>query len=336
MSHSHTLVIGEGQIGQAVVEQALARGGTVTLLRRSDVTTEETTRRYGAGAERITRVRGDASDAGVLATAMRGAGSVHACFHAPYDSRRWRSTLPAAEAAVLDAAAREGIAGVAFPESMYAWAGAAEELREGAPFAPRDEKGRIRAELIAARRAHEARTVSVVAADLLGPTCLGTGAAVACTTVIEPLARGGFPFLPGAPGCEHSLTVVDDLAAAMLLAVEHAEDLARGGEDGVVHAPTDAPRRLSELAAVSAARLGVRRRPLLAIPRLALRAAGVAERTMREIDGIGDLWYRPSRLRPGVLTSEYGLAPTPWDTAVATTVDAARRVAAGSSAARSA
>ncbi|WP_333618873.1 NAD-dependent epimerase/dehydratase family protein [Dietzia sp.] len=343
------LVIGEGQIGQGVIAAALGRGDSITVLRRSAVTHEEDRARYGAMAERITRVAGGVGDAAALREALAGGapgtggadgaepvGVVHACFHSSaYDARWWEEELPEMERATLDAAAAAGVP-VAFPESMYGFVGGAADLREGAEFSPRDAKGEMRVRLIEARRAHAARTVSVVASDLIGPSCLSTGSAVACTTVIEPLAAGRRAFVPGSPRREHSLTTIGDMAAAMLLAAEHAEDLANrpetGGTDAVVHAPTDASRQLAELVAFAAERLGSRRRTPFALPRFALRAAGLADRTMREIDGIGDLWYGDCRLRPGVLTTHYGLAPTPWDTAVAETVDAA---AADRAAARS-
>lgn len=325
----HHLVIGEGQIGQAVIAEALRRGDDVTVLRRSAVTHEESAARYGAGAEKISRITGEVGNPSALREAAAGADTVQACFHgSAYDSRQWRRELPAMERATLDAAAREQIP-VAFPESMYAFVGGAEDLREGAAFSPLEGKGKVRAELIDARRAHAARTVSVVASDLIGPTCLGTNSAVSCTTVIEPLAAGGRPYLPGAPRATHSLTVVDDLAVAMLLAATEAESLAESGvgggagTDAVVHAPTDAARTPAELTAVAAERLGARHRRLIALPRLAVRAAGIANRLMYELGAIGDLWYRDCRMRPGVLTTHYGLAPTPWDAAVAETVDAA-------------
>ena len=100
----HHLVIGEGQIGRAIIEQALTDGDSVTVLRRSEITP----------TPGIDRVAGDVLDRTALTTALAGADAVHASFHAAYDARVWRRDLPPRELAVLDAAADRGIP-VVFP-----------------------------------------------------------------------------------------------------------------------------------------------------------------------------------------------------------------------------
>lgn len=335
----HHLLIGEGQIGQAIVEAAIGRGDTITILRRSTVDRAADEGRHGSAAHLITRVTGDASVREVLARAAAGgpghgpADTIQACFHAPYDSREWRRSLPAAEATVLDVASQQGIP-VAFPESMYGYVGHASSLREGAPFAPVDEKGRIRAELITARRAHAARTVSVLASDLIGPTTVGTWAAVATAMVIEPLVAGRQVFVPGSTRAPHSLTHIPDLAQAMLFAAEHADELAdHFGTDAVVHAPTAPARSLTELATTTRALLeepAVRTKvagllpTVISIPHFVLAVAGRFNRMMHEVSVLKPLWYGPCRLEPGVLTDVYGLPATGWEEAVAQTVDAVR------------
>ncbi|MGY5765232.1 NAD(P)H-binding protein [Brachybacterium sp. DNPG3] len=306
----HHLLIGEGQIGREIVEAALAAGDTVTVLRRS----------AAVGPERpgVTRVRGDVGDAAVLARAVEGADAIHACFHAPYDVRIWRRELPQRERAVLDAAAAQGVP-VVFPESMYGFVGAADDLAEGAAPSPRDAKGEVRVQLLAARRAHAARTLSIVAADLIGPTSVGTGASVAGTLVIEPIVAGRRAIVPAALDAPHSLTFTPDLARAMLHAARHADRLPA---DGILHAPTAPPRSLRELAARTDRLVAGRSRAPLPVPRAVLRAAGTVSTTMREIAGIGDLWYRPCRLAPGLLETAEGLAPTSWEGAADATIRA--------------
>lgn len=328
----HHLLIGEGQIGQSIVEAALRRGDHVTILRRTVIDPVTDNQRHGANAHLIHRIAGDATDPEVLTRAVAGApeagpvDTIQACFHAAYDSREWRRTLPVAERAVLDIAARQGIP-VAFPESMYGYVGHADSLREGADFAPVDEKGRIRVELITARRAHEARTVSVIASDLIGPTTVGTFGAVATAMVVEPLVAGRRAFIPGSTRAPHSLTHVPDLAEAMLFAAEHADELAgHFGTDAVVHAPSAPAQSLTELAAVTMAELG---HPgtapkVTSIPHAVLAAAGLFERTMREIAALKPLWYGACRLEPGVLTDVHALRATGLAEAVAQTVAAVR------------
>lgn len=336
------LIIGEGQIGQELIAAALGRGDEVTVLRRSAVSDTDTRARYGdhisaghgdrisAGHgddqnHRIHRIQGDTTDPDTLDRALRAAGGadvIQATFHAPYDSRIWRRTLPAAEATVLDAAARADLP-VVFPESMYPFLRTAADVHEGDPFAPGEAKGEIRVDLITARRAHPATTVSVVAADLIGPTSVGTWGSVINATVIEPLAAGQRPFLTGALAAKHSLTHIPDLAAAMLVAGDHAAELRQDGLDGVVHAPTAPAHTLRAVVDQVTEQLDARRRRLVTMPRPLLRLAGLAQRSMYEIAAIGDLWYRDCRLHPGVLATDYGLQPTDWVEALNASITAA-------------
>ena len=349
------LIIGEGQIGQELIAAALGRGDEVTVLRRSAVSDADTRARYGdhiragsgdhiragagdhirarygdhiragSGDDQILRIQGDTADPDTLDRALRaggGADVVQATFHAPYDARIWRRTLPAAERVVLDAAARADLP-VVFPESMYPFLRTAGDFHEGDPFAPGEAKGEVRVDLINARRAHPANTVSVVAADLIGPTSVGTWGSVINATVIEPLAAGQRPFLTGSLAAEHSLTHIPDLAAAMLVAGDHVADLRQDGLDGVVHAPTAPARTLGAVVDHVTEQLGARPRRLVTLPRPALRLAGLGQRVMYEIAAIGDLWYRDCRLHPGVLATSYGLQPTDWARALEASITAA-------------
>ena len=309
----HHLVIGEGQIGRAIIERALADGDTVTVLRR-------TAKDPSPG---IRRVAGDVLDPAALEAAIDGAGAVHATFHAPYDARLWREQLPPRELAVLAAAAERRIP-VVFPESFYGFQGGAAALAEDASPSPLDEKGRVRVELLAARRTHRARTLSVIASDLIGPSTVGTGAAVATAMVIEPLLAGRRPILFGRADAPHTLTFIPDLAEAMLHAARHAERLAGATGDAVLNAPAAPARTQRELIAEVSRLLGVPARRPLPIPRTALALLAPLNTFARELHGISGLWYRPSVQVPGRLEREEGLVATSWEEAVGRTVQAAR------------
>ncbi|WP_083713138.1 NAD-dependent epimerase/dehydratase family protein [Brachybacterium sp. P6-10-X1] len=309
----HHLVIGEGQIGRAVIDRALADGDTVTVLRR-------TPREPAPG---VRRVAGDLLDPQALTEALEGAEAIHASFHTVYDARAWRRELPRREKAVLDAAAERGIP-VVFPESMYGFQGEASDLVEGAGPSPRDAKGEVRIELLAQRRAHPARTVSVVASDLVGPTAVGTGAAVASAMVIERIVAGSRPIIYGDPTAPHTLTHIPDLAAAMLHAGRHAERLTGAGSDVVLHAPSAPARPQTDLLAEVFRLTGAPPRRPLRIPLVAMRALSGVNTFARELAGISGLWFAPSVLRPGILTLEEGLEPTSWEEAVRQTVEQAR------------
>lgn len=324
----HHLLIGEGQIGQEIARHAAARGDTLTILRRSTVTEAERHRRYGPHAEAISHVAGDVLDRQALRAATVGADSILASFHAPYDARIWETFLPPREQAVLDIAHDLEIP-VVFPESMYAYQGEAARLTEGARPTPRDAKGRIRGQLMEARRRHAATTVSVIASDVVGPTTRGSGSAVATALVIEPLLAGRPVVVLADPDAPHSLTHLPDLAEAMVFSAREAELLTAGapGRSVVLHAPTDAAHSLRELATLTAEMGGVRARRVLAVPRRLTALLGRVSTLMRELSGIADLWYGPCVLEPGVLTTVHGLEPTPWAEAVGATVAPPRPVA---------
>jgi nucleoside-diphosphate-sugar epimerase len=309
----HHLVIGEGQIGRALIERALADGDTVTVLRRS-------VKDPAAG---IRRVAGDVLDPSALDAALEGAESVMATFHAPYDARLWREQLPPREAAVLDAAAERGLP-VVFPESLYGYQGGAASLAEDASPSPQDEKGRVRVELLAARRAHRARTLSVIASDLIGPSTVGTGSAVATAMVVEPILAGRRAILFGRAEAPHTLTFVPDLAAAMLHAARHAEQLCGETGDAVLNAPAAPARTQRELIAEVSRLAGRPARRPLPIPRIALTLLAPLHTFARELHGISGLWYGPCVQRPGRLEREEGLVPTSWEEAVRATVETAR------------
>src|SRR5690625_4121263 len=369
-------------------------GDTLTLLRRSKVTTDQKWARYGDAAPAITHVAGDVLDRQALRRAAAGAESILACFHAPYDARIWQTVLPPRGQAVVDCAEARGFPGLArgwwsaarggaarrggdapqphgggavagasasrgvgaagprreraararggsagipvvFPESMYAFLGGAARLAEGARPTPGDPKGRIRTELMEARRRHPATTVSVVASDVVGPTSRGTGTAVATALVIEPLLAGRPVVVLADPDAPHSLTHLPDLAQAMVYCARTATTLTAEapGRSVVLHAPTDTAHSMRALAARTAEHAGVRERRVIAVPRRLTALLGRVNTLMRELSGIADLWYGPCVLEPGVLTTVHGLQATPWAEAIASTIAPPPRAAHGSAAA---
>src|SRR5699024_11620315 len=74
----HHLLIGEGQIGQEIAHHAAARGDTLTILRRSTVTTDQKRARYGDAAPALTHVAGDVLSQKAL---PRSAARAESCLH---------------------------------------------------------------------------------------------------------------------------------------------------------------------------------------------------------------------------------------------------------------
>ncbi|WP_313096206.1 NAD-dependent epimerase/dehydratase family protein [Corynebacterium variabile] len=304
------LVTGAGQIGTQLTRDLVAAGHHVTVIRR------------GADApDGADLMRGDAGDRDLLRRAVTGgsgsgpaaepvAGVFH-CIHTSSDARAWATDLPDREQAVMDVAAEAGVP-VVFPESVYAFGTVAQDLDDGTvegavrgDVEPASPLGEIRVNLLAARAAHPARTLSVVAADLIGPTADPASSAFHLL-VLGPAAAGQRVWMLGDPDVPRSVTWIPDLTAAMVSAAEHAGELAPRGT-AVLLAPTAltmTQRQMAEAVAPDG------RARVSHIPWWILRVAGVFSPMMRELRRQRYLWDAPAVLRPGHLEERYGLRPT--------------------------
>lgn len=281
-----------------------------------------------SGATSVTTVgrlswsQGDASsrDTVFQAAAEVGAEAIFACVHTDYDSRVWTRTLPGLEAAILDAAAELDIP-VVFPESVYAFAGLTTPITADAPFAPVEDKGRIRQQLLEARTAHPARVASVIAGDLIGAAASPTSSVVRlCIT--ERIAAGNRAFVPARTDVPHGITVIDDMAATMIQAAADFEETGRrrdagelnaevqmgsaragsartvSGEHRLVIAPSANPT-LTDVAAYTHSVVGSRVRTPIALPHAVVRAAGWFDRSMYELAELAPIWRRPCLIETG-------------------------------------
>ncbi|MFV0433138.1 MAG: NAD-dependent epimerase/dehydratase family protein [Leucobacter sp.] len=289
------LITGAGQIGSQLTRDLIATGHEVRVLRRSLAAV--------AGA---TVISGDAGDRVAVRTAAAGCDAVFHCIHASYSAAAWRRELPQRETAVMDVAAELGIP-VVFPESVYAFGLGARDLREDSRIAPVSPLGRVRADLLSARAAHPARTASVVASDLVGPTARPK-ASVILATVLGPAAAGHRAWVMGDPDAPHAVTYLPDLTRAM---IEAAPLAATGGT--ILAAPTGPARSQRQMMIDAAAAVGHPRAGISRIPAAAFALCAPVSPTTRELFRQRYLWAAPSELRPGRLTTEFGLQPTPWD-----------------------
>lgn len=302
------LITGAGQIGSAIAQHLIDAGHDVVVIRQSD--------RPVPGAPSARVIAGDAGDPALLDREIDGSTAVLHCIHASYDADAWRATLPAREVAVMDAAAVHDVP-VVFPESVYAFGHAAESLIEDAAGesepVPCSPLGQIRADLLAARAAHPARTLSLAASDLFGPTA-ESGTSVATFSVIGPISQGKRGFLLGDPNLPHSLTYLPDMARVMIHAADHAESLAPDG-NAVLHVPSLPAESMRDLADRVAALTGNRPR-ITGVPGWPLAAASHLHPMARSLHNQSYLWRRPAILRDGRLAEVPQLAPTPWDDAL--------------------
>lgn len=296
-------VTGAGPVGSTVALQLAGQGHRVRLLTRS-----------GSGPEHplIERRKADASDPAQLAEAFAGVAAVFHCIHgSAYTAKAWRAELPRAERTVLDAAAEAG-AVVVFPESLYSYSEPGSVMREDSPRAAAGGKRGVRTALLAARKAHRADTVSVVAGDFFGPRVRTSHAG---ERMVPVLLKGKSMQVIGRTDQPHSFTYVPDLAAAMIRAAQHPELW-----NSVLHAPTGAALSQQELATAFTTAAGLPAVKLGAVPGWLVKAIGVVSTDMRELAEMLYQFELPFVMESSASQAKLGLEPTPLATAAAETV----------------
>lgn len=289
------LITGAGQIGTQLALDLMIAGQDAVVLRRGSASVP--------GARTLI---GDAGDRTAVRAAAEGVDAIFHCIHAAYSAKTWLRELPHRESAVMDIAAELDIP-VIFPESVYAFGRGAQRLSESSPLAPVSPLGRVRAQLLEARAAHRARTASVVASDLFGPTSTSIGSVV-LGTLLVPASKGARAWAMGDPDASHAITYIPDLTRAMLAAVSLAK---QGGV--TLLAPTGPARSQRQIMAEAANAAGRATAGITRIPTAAFALGAPFSAPMRELFHQRYLWNAPSELLPGLLTTELGLSPTPWE-----------------------
>lgn len=295
------LVIGYGQIGREIASQLAAAGVQTTIATRSPPPSVPV-----ATAAEIAHIRTDATDPAQLLQAAAGCDVIFACAHAPYDSRQWIQVLPQMEETIMDAAAKLGIP-VIFPESVYAYAGLHSPITESSPFAPVDAKGRIRQQLLEARGTHNAGAASVIAGDLIGATAEPKSSVVRlCIT--DRIRAGRRALVPARLDVEHGITVIADLAAAMIDAAQSLSGETASGHRLLI-APSSNPT-LAEIVAFTHDHLGSRALAPISLPKWATRLAGFFDRSRFELYELSPIWYESSVIESGDFAAT--LTTTRW------------------------
>ena len=321
------LIIGNGQIGSEIPAQLGGSGVAVRIATRSGgrapgaalsddgapAATSDTLPTESAhpssGPTTVcapVHVKADASDRTQLVKAVAGPDVIFACAHAPYDSRKWEQILPRLDAAILDIAAELGIP-VVFPESVYAFAGLDSQITEASPFAPVEDKGRIRQRLIEARAAHSATSASVIAGDLLGRTA-EKWSSVVRMCITEPISAGRRAMVPARTDVPHGITLIADHAAAMIQAAEDLKGVPAGTHQLRI-APASNPT-LADIADFTADVVGKKHKRPVSVPRWATRAIGAFERSFYELNQLAPIWYEPCAISSSDLAEAVGT--TDW------------------------
>jgi nucleoside-diphosphate-sugar epimerase len=311
------VVFGCGQVGRSLIDRLTGLGLAVRVVSRS---------RPSGLVDGVDWRAADATDAEAATDAANGASVVYQCLNAPYTD--WPKRFPPLQRGVLTAAERNGALLVSL-ENVYGYGPTGgEPMTEDLPLAATGVKGRTRAamtqELLAAADAGRVRIAIGRASDFFGA---GATESSLGERVFGNAVAGKRADFIGNPDLPHTYSYIPDIAAG--LTTLGTDERAVGG---VWHLPgpeTVTTRQLLELVAGEVGHpVGVR-----SLPKLAVRALGLVNPTIRELVEISYEFEQPFVLDTTKYQSTFASEATPLATAIAATVAWYRSRNAASSAA---
>jgi nucleoside-diphosphate-sugar epimerase len=299
------VVFGAGQVGRALAARLAGLGVPVRIVSRH----QPSAPRDGCDWQAA-----DATDPEAATDAAKGASVVYQCLNAPYTD--WPKRFPPLQRGALSAAERNGALLVSL-ENVYAYGPTGgKPMTEDLPLAATTVKGRTRAamtqELLAAADAGRVRVAIGRASDFFGA---GATESSLGERVFGNAVAGKRADFIGNPNLLHTYSYIPDIAAG--LATLGTDERAVGG---VWHLPgpeTVTTRQLLELVAGDVGHpVGVR-----SLPKLAVRALGLFNPTIRELVELSYEFEQPFVLDTTKYQSTFGTEATPLATAIATTVE---------------
>jgi len=298
------VVFGTGQVGVTLAGRLAAQGVEVrTVSRRRPATLPEGVDWHGA----------DVTDPAAAIDAAKGASVVYQCLNAPYT--HWPTLFPPLQRGVLAAAEHAGALLVSL-ENLYGYGPTGgKPLTEDLPLAATTSKGRTRAamtaELLAAAEAGRVRIAIGRASDFFGPGVTESNLGV---RVFGNAVAGKRADFIGDPGLAHTYSYVPDIAAG--LATLGTDERAVGQ---IWHLPgpeTVTTRSLLDLVAAEVGHpVGIR-----TVPKLALRALGLVNPMMRELNEMAYQFEEPFILSTAKFQSTFTTPATSLSDAIEHTV----------------
>lgn len=299
------VVLGAGAVGLAVAEALVRRGEPVRVVNRSGMS---------APIDGVESMKGDVTDPAFVASATKGAKVVYQALNPPY--HRWTQEFPGLQEAAVRAAGQADALLVAM-DNVYMYGRA-----RGRPFTEdraadaHTRKGRVRAamarDLMAAHESGRVRVTVGRASDFFGPRA-GEQSLIG-DWVIPPALEGKPASVLGDPDMPHTYTYVPDIG----------ENLVRLGETGaavgrVFHLPSPETRTTREVVRLVFEAAGTEPR-LKVTPAWQMRALGLVNRTVREINEMRYEFEEPFVVDASLAERELGLRATPLADAVEQTV----------------
>lgn len=257
---------------------------------------------------------GDASSPIFTRQAAAGATAVYQCLNPPY--HRWPELFPALQNAVVGAAISNGARLVSFENTYMHGDTAGEPMTELTPCRADTRKGRVR--LAMADQLRQLQTdgelvlTTARASDYFGPR--GTSQSPLGELVIGAALAHKSARVIGDPDQPHSYTFTRDIART-LAALGTRDDV--DGE--VFHVPNAPAQTTRHIVDMISADIGSPIKISVA-PRLLIRAMGIFNPTMRELDEMRYEFTQPFIVDCAKATAWLGIGPTPLDEALAETV----------------
>lgn len=296
------VVLGAGQVGPLVARGLRERGHRVRVVRQSAKT---------VAVEGVECVSADVSDADAVARVTEGAVSVYHCVNPLYFE--WPTRLLPLTRGIVEGTKRSG-ANLVVLDNLYMYGDTA-RMHPGSVVAPRSRKGALRAqaaELMCDPAMKGGRRVAIGrASDFFGPGA--TLSAIFGERFFRRMLAGKPGESFGDPDMLHSYSYVPDVAAGLVALGTSAS------AEGVSMLPVQPAETTRAVIARFHRALG-QDLGVVRVPTLALRFMGFFNPTVRELVEMLYQWEQPFTVDDGRMRAEFGLAPTPWDEAVAATV----------------
>jgi nucleoside-diphosphate-sugar epimerase len=292
------VIVGAGPVGTATASLLADRGEQVRVVTRR-----------GTGPERpeVERVAADATSAARLSELTQGAVALYNCANPPY--HQWLTDWPPLHQALLRAAESSG-AVLASACNAYGYGPVAGPITDTTPLAATQPKLKLRADMwrdaLAAHQAGKIRATEVRASDYIEANSIFS------FLLAKPLLAGQRAYVPAKLDVPHSWTSVHDVAATLVTVATTERAWGRGWL-----VPTSPPLTVRELATRFTEQNEGPAPRLTSLPYPALWAAGLFDPMVKELRHTYYQWNRPFIIDSSVTEREFGLAPTPIDSALA-------------------
>jgi nucleoside-diphosphate-sugar epimerase len=297
------VIFGSGPLGLAVARRLVSLGKGVRLVNRSG---------KGEGLPGAEVFAADATDPAAARRACQGARTVFHCATGSYG--HWEKALPPIMNGIIEGAAAAS-ARIVYGDNLYAYGPVDGPLREDMPYKPLGPNTTVRAEvattLMNAHAAGKVRATIGRASDFYGPHARLSKAGDG----IFARAIAGRPAqVVGNPDLRHTVTFIDDFAAALVTLSQ--QDRALGGVWHVPSAETVTTRRFVEMVFEQLHQPPKFQR----VPGILINLLALAAPPMRAVKETMYQSVRPWVVDHSKYERAFGAQPTPHESAIEATI----------------